>query len=198
MIKAQIFGVNFSASFWFFAVAGLFAVLCPAALMPYLALPVLLHELGHLAAMALVNTGIRTVRLTAFGIEIKRDPTPERGVLRELFICLSGPAANLLCAAAMYLFTFQSMRHMTMTAANIAVAAFNLLPVGGLDGGEAAKIICGYFFMPRLAYNISRVCEFLAMIPLFAAGIFLLSQPERNFTLLLACIYLLLNIMLRD
>jgi stage IV sporulation protein FB len=89
------------------------------------------------------------------------------------------------------------MRAMTLVAANIAVAAFNLLPIGSLDGGEAARLLCGWFFKPKLAYALSRAFSFLALVPLFAAAVFLLLRPERNFTLVVLCTYLLIDIILK-
>jgi stage IV sporulation protein FB len=86
---------------------------------------------------------------------------------------------------------------MTLVATNIAVAAFNLLPIGSLDGGEAARLVCGYFFKPGLARAFSRAFSFLALVPLFAAAVFLLLRPERNFTLILLCTYLLIDIILK-
>ncbi len=38
----------------------------------------------------------------------------------------------------------------------------------------------------------------LALAPLFALAVFLLLSPARNFTLLIACIYLLIDIMHKD
>ncbi len=198
MIRFKLFGARVELSFWFFAVAAAFFSFCPASLIPYAALPVVVHELGHIVAMALLRVKIRAVRLTAFGIELEKDKSVFRGAASETAVCLAGAAANLITAGLLYAFTFQSMRSMLMISANIAVAAFNLLPVGNLDGGEAAKILCGYFFKPGLAYTVSKIFSLLALAPLFATAIFLLLRPGRNFTLLLVCIYLLIDIMHKD
>ncbi len=198
MISFKLSGAEITFSFWFFAVMAIFFAFCPAALIVYAALPVAVHELGHIAAMVLLKVKIRSVRLTAFGIELVKDKSRYPGTTAEIAVSLAGAAANLAVAGLLYAFTFQSMRSMLMVSANIAVAVFNLLPVGNLDGGEAAKIICGYFFRPGLAYTISRIFSLLALAPLFAAAIFLLLRPERNFTLLLVCIYLLIDIMHKD
>jgi stage IV sporulation protein FB len=196
MISFCFRGVRVALSFWFFAVAALFAAFCPPALMAYALLPVAAHELGHLAALFVFGVKVREARLTAFGISLQK-AEGGRALPAELGISLAGAAANLLFAAGLYLFAFQSMRAMTLVAANIAVAAFNLLPIGSLDGGEAARLLCGWFFKPKLAYTLSRAFSFLALVPLFAAAVFLLLRPERNFTLVVLCTYLLIDIILK-
>lgn len=195
MLRFNIYGAELTLSFWFFAVAALFAAFCPPALMAYALLPVAVHELGHLAALLFFKVRVRAARLTAFGIDIQRAGADKLGA--ELGISLAGAAANLLLAGGLYLFAFQSVRAMLLVAANIAVALFNLLPIGSLDGGEAVKLLCEWFFKPSLAYAISRAFSFLALVPLFAAAFLLLHQSERNFTLLLLCTYLLIDIILK-
>jgi stage IV sporulation protein FB len=189
-------GVEVSASFWFFAVAALFAVACPPALMVYALVPVAVHELGHLAALMVFGVKIREARLTAFGIGLQK-AEGGKALGAELAVSLAGAAANVAVAAGTYFFAFRSVRAMMLVAANVAVAAFNLLPIGSLDGGEAARLLCGYFFKPGLAHALSRAFSFLALVPLFAAAVFLLLRPPRNFTLIVLCTYLLVDIILK-
>lgn len=184
-------------SFWFFTVMALFAASNASAFSLYIALPVLVHELGHLLAMAVCRAGISAVRFTAFGIEIQKSKSVRISFPCEIVISCAGIAANLIFAAGLYFFAFRSMRVMLLTAANIAVALFNLLPVGNLDGGEISRMLCERYLRPRLAYTLSRAFSFVALTPLFAASVFLLMRPERNFTLLLACACLLLDIIIK-
>lgn len=194
MIRFRVGDISVAASFWFFAVAALFTATNMNALAFFLVLPSVIHEAGHLIALALCGTGIKAVNFTAFGVEIKKNAAFAPGIIRELAVSLAGITANLLTALGLYLFAFSSVRMMLFISANLAVALFNLLPIGNLDGGETARILSEYFFKPRLAYILSRAFSFIALIPLFAAAIFLLLLPRRNFTLLLICCYLLVDI----
>jgi stage IV sporulation protein FB len=196
MLRFRFLGAEITLSFWFFAVAALFAAFCPPALAVYALLPIAVHELGHLAALFIFGVRIRAARLTAFGIDLQKSAT-SKTLSAELGISLAGAAANLLLAAGLVLFAFKSVRAMMLVAANVAVAAFNLLPIGSLDGGEAARLLCGYFFKPKLAYALSRAFSFLALVPLFAGAVFLLFRPERNFSLVILCVYLLFDIILK-
>jgi Peptidase family M50. len=106
-----------------------------------------------------------------------------------LLVAAAGAAANLLAAAVLYRFAFQSMRTMFLIAANMAVAAFNLLPIGNLDGGEMLRLMTERAGGVAFSWKIARAASFFALVPLFAAALFVLGQGG-NLTLLVTCVYL--------
>lgn len=188
-------GIDIEFSFWFFAAIAVCAAFSGDVLAIYFIVPTVLHELGHLAVIAAGRAKIEQIRFTAFGIDIQKKREPAPTLAYEIGISVAGSLTNLLTAAAIYFFAFQSMRNMLMVSANLAIAAFNLLPIGNLDGGEIARKIAEHYLKPRAAFVLSRVCSFLALVPLFAAAIFLLLLPQRNFTLLVICGYLLVDVL---
>lgn len=189
-------GKDIEISFWFFAVVAIFASVSKNILAVFFILPVLIHESGHLLALAACRVSIESIRFTAFGIDIKKKRQPGVSPVAELTIMLAGAAANLAAAAGAYF--FGSSQVMLFVSVNIAVAVFNLLPIGNLDGGEIARLASGYWFTPRTAFILSRLFSFLALVPLFAAAIFLILTPHRNFTLLLICVYLLTDVVVNS
>lgn len=186
----RIFGIDLTFSFWFFAV--ILAVLLTGreVLAFYMLLPVAVHECGHLLAMALFGIRIESVSFTAFSIDIRRDKWATASYGRDIAAALGGVAANLLFALALYLFAFKSMRVMLLISVNLALAAFNLMPVGSLDGGQAFRLLLERRGSPARAYRVSRACSFLLLAPLFAFSILLLLRGIANLSLLLACLYL--------
>ena len=83
-------------SFWFFLGLSLFLLFDQGNLGSMCVAAVLLHELGHIAAMTLLGVKIQRIRLTPFGIDLERG---EAGSIRsELMIHLSGPFTNLCLA----------------------------------------------------------------------------------------------------
>jgi len=196
-LKLCVFGTEVSFSFWFFAVVALFVLLGKETLVLYLILPVIIHECGHLLAMLFCRAKIHSIRLTPISVDIRRVDRDVRSHLNELVITLAGIATNMLAALVLRLFFFQSIRVMFLGAANIAVALFNLLPIGNLDGGELCRLICERLFTPRAAWYISHIMSFLVLTPLVALSVLFILRGY-NFTLLLTCIYLALTVIFRE
>jgi membrane-associated protease RseP (regulator of RpoE activity) len=129
------------------------------------------------------------VKLRAFGVSIDKSG-PQMSYAKEIVVTLAGAAVNIAAAGILYAATFPTMRSMLLVAANLAAAAFSLLPVGNLDGGAVVRLVAERFGGVEVAYRASKICSFLVLAPLFAAGFWLLIGPERNFTLLVVCVYL--------
>lgn len=190
MIRVRFGNIEVFFSFWFFAVIAAILVAGRETLALYLLLPVAIHESGHLIAMAICRVRVESVAFTAFSIDVRRSAPATAGYARDIVISLGGAAANLLAALLLYLFAFQSLRVMLLLAVNVAVALFNAIPIGSLDGGQVLRTVLERRGDLERAYKVSRICSFLLLIPLFAAAIFLLLRGEGNLSLLLACLYL--------
>lgn len=191
-------GVELRFSFWFFAVLALFLLMEEGAPAFYLLLPVAVHELGHLAVMGACRVRVRGVTFTAFGVNIRRACGPIIGYGKEIAVCLGGPAANLLWATLLHATRFHSMRLMLLVAANIAVAIFNLAPVGNLDGGQVLRLSTARLFPPEAARWISRTASVAMLALLVGFALFLLMIRRANLSLLVCCGYLAVVILTQD
>ena len=191
LFAIPIFGVQIRVSFWFFAVIALAVLLDRHLLLWYAALSVVTHELGHLLVMAACRIKVTQIHFTPVSIRIVAG-SHAASYRAELAVAVGGVAANLIAAALWRGLAFQSMRAMLMVASNLAVAAFNLLPVGNLDGGRVAGILCARYLRPDTARTISMLVSFAVLVPLTAAAGFLLLSGSGNFTLVLICGYLAL------
>lgn len=198
MIRRRLFGVPVAVSFWFLAAVALFAVVERGALMLYMLLPIAIHELGHLLVMAALRVRVTAVSFTLIGIDIRRERGHTLSYPAEGAVILGGVCANALTALGLHLFCFASMRMQFLIAANIAVAIFNLLPIGDLDGGQLLKLITARFLPPGAARAISRIAGLLVLAVLFGFGIFLAWVRYPNPLIFVAGAYLAANVIANE
>ena len=147
------------------------------ALMLLLFLCVTLHELGHALAARAVGIGTREIILLPIGgiAFLERNPREPR---HELFIALAGPAVNGVLAIGLgvvaWAFGIGVGTGLTLPegtpspallitwlfAANLSLAAFNLIPAFPLDGGRVLRALLsmrwGEGSATRTAVSIGR------------------------------------------
>lgn len=181
-MEFKVGGVRYFVSFGFFAVLALYMLFDRAGVgLPALA-GVALHESGHIAALHLTGAEIAALRLYPFGVQLEK-----RGLLsygREAAVYLGGVAANAVAILCFLPFTGWNL----FCAVNAALALFNLLPVGRLDGGVLLELALCRCAGPVKARRISLAAGFCILAPLFAAGFWMALRG--NYTLLLTAIYL--------
>lgn len=146
-----------------------------------------LHEAAHIAAMKWLGELPREMRFTAFGIDIVRR-SERRSYVRDALVSFAGPAANL--AAAGLCFAVFQKRFEAFLIINLLLFGLNVMPVAPLDGGQAMRALLCRRMEPEKAERIVTAVSFFTLIPLAAAGFFVLLQSGRNVTLLLAVGYL--------
>jgi Zn-dependent protease len=107
---------------------------------------VLVHELGHALLVRYYKLKVHAIRIYAFGGECSHAAT--RSMRQEVVIAWGGVLAQLaLYALAVALFALPLQLHaqlrtvlLTFATTNLAIAAFNLLPVPPLDGHRAWRL----------------------------------------------------------
>ena len=90
-----------------------------------------LHEAGHVLAIHWAGGTIKELNITVVGAELVLLRQLSYG--RELLAAAAGPGTNLLLAA------LTGPHRPLFTGLNLALAAFNLLPLGRLDGGRMLR-----------------------------------------------------------
>lgn len=137
----------------------------------------LLHELGHLLAMAACGVTVRSICLCPLGVRIER--TEPTSLQREAFINLSGPLVNLLLALIFY-----RAGNLSFSAVNCALGLFELCPLPSLDGGQALFCLMQRHFCLKTAQKFCALVQGVTLLVVLVFGAVLLYR-KKNVTLLL-------------
>lgn len=157
-----------------------------SSLLPMAALACGVHELGHYLTIRLMGGDIKAVRLTAIGAEmVLAGPL---SYWQEGLSALAGPGINLLlamvcCREGSFFFA----------GLNLALALFNLLPAGRLDGGRALYCTLALLAGPNLAERTVEVLGGLCTFGLLTAG--LMIGQMGNLTLLLVTFWMAMSML---
>ena len=78
---------------------------------------------------------------------------------------------------------------------HLVLGCFQMLPIGALDGGCVMRLLLERFCLPDRAEKLEMWISAGVLLPLFWLGFRLFLSEQRNFTLLLCCVFLLLTIL---
>lgn len=186
----SIRGTTISVEISFMVLLGLFVLLdlenrvaVPKALLwiPVVFLGVLLHELGHAAAIGAFGYGASAITLAGFG-GVTVNPRRAKP-WHDLVISVAGPVTSLALAGVAWSASiispglksdpfFDAILPM-MVEANILWGIFNLFPVIPLDGGHAFLNLMRLATSPRTAVNVTIWLSLIVSIALIVGGIYL-------------------------
>ena len=194
MLKFRICGINFGVSILFPAALIVMFTLDPGSLTVWCTAASLMHEAGHFLAIYAFGHKPSAIRAGIFGVCVVQNPHIPASSVESMIISLSGPAVNAASFAIIYFtvgMTSAAIVHLTL-------AVFNLLPVESLDGGQALFHLLTIFTKEKTASRTVTVVSVIVLLPLAAAGFYILIKSGYNFTLLAVSIYLCLLLILRQ
>ena len=155
-------------------------------LLPIAALPVLVHELGHVLALCLLRQRITGFVLDAGGFCIRYDGTCAPA--GHILAALAGPIAGALYA----LMGLTGADWLEQSASlSLLLTAFNLLPILPLDGGRVFRQVCILTLGELRGAQLCRAVSAVLLSLLLTGGV-LLAAWKKSTALLAAAIWLLL------
>lgn len=189
-----------SISFFFFALTAAAAVLNDNGTLFSGIMAALFHEIGHMVAIMLSpEIRVTAFSVNPFGLQITSHGG-ERKTSGWKCVCVAGAAANLavgaLFFAAMLICDSSDGFALKMTAANLGLAAVNILPVMPLDGGQLLRAFMAPLGDER-AEKLSFAFSLIVSVPILTAGFRVLLRSKGNFSLLLLGMWLI-TCFLRD
>jgi len=146
----------------------------------------LLHEMAHAVAARHSGIVVPGITLFLFGgvLHIKSEPDNWH---QELGIALAGPAASALLAAVFYLAAWTvgidsvvGAAAFYLCAANLILAAVNLLPGFPLDGGRAVRALIWAVTNRRIATRAATIAGEIVGAGLAATGVVLAALGDLN------------------
>lgn len=151
----------------------------------------LIHEFSHLFSMNLVKCPPRKIKIRVYGMEIVGGIC--NSFLSNSIITLSGPFSNIVLAVISIILyqKYATYFLLSFTVINASIAALNLMPIKGLDGGDFFESL----IIKKMGYqkgsHIFKLVSVLTATLTLGGGVFILII-ERNPTLILLSIYLIL------
>lgn len=153
---------------------------------------VVVHELGHLAALRLLGLRIRAFRSETQGFCIDYEGETTR--IGHITAALAGPAAGLALAfalSALAAYTVSSFCALT-AGVSLLLSLFNLLPVRRLDGGRIAWLLLPALFGETAGDSAARALSAVTASALFALGLYVLLSGH-GAGLIIAAAWLILS-----
>lgn len=158
-------------------------------LVPLCLLACILHELGHYLAILALGGQVTLLRVTCVGAEMRLSNRKTMGWGGQALAALAGPLVNL--AAGFAAVRLWGAAGWCFGGINFALAAFNLLPAGCLDGGRAAGFLLSPVLGREGANRILKVLTGALAAGLLAGALLLLREGRWNLTLWLLALWLL-------
>lgn len=164
---------------------------CEIKTLTALLIPILVHELGHIAALLMLGFSLRSFKAELKGLCITYSGSC--GAVGHAMAAAAGPMAGLIYAAAASWAgdRLQSDWLCLSAGLSLILSVFNLLPALPLDGGRIFTLLANAFLGERRGTAVSDALGFVCAATLLAAGIWLMLRG-RGVALVLAATWLLL------
>lgn len=149
----------------------------------------IIHEAGHIICLLILGEKPKKIELSFYGIKLERAALPCIKSIDEIAVYASGPAANLILSAVLFIAGGIVPNIKTAAVISLCVGLFNLIPCRPLDGGNILfALLCRAAGQER-AEKICRAVSLCLIVPMAALGIGVLANSG-NITLLAVTAYL--------
>ncbi len=147
----------------------------------------ILHECGHLFCAALLNVPFSRLTFRPCGAVLTFDFS-RTTYFRELCVHLAGGVFGTAVAVLVWMFS----GNVTFLGITVCLAAMNLLPIEGFDGGGVLHCLTVMMFSPATADTIGRAVSVTATLVLWTLVLWVELRVRATVTLLLFVLYILL------
>lgn len=182
----KLFGIKFRVSFLFTAVLALMTATDKTGELYLFFLAAFIHEAAHLLLMCLLSSKPKEILLIPGGINIVQDGYLSN--LKNILILIAGPIANLFC-----FFLFND----TFALINLLLFIYNILPLGGLDGGRILRTVLASNFNEKTVEIIMKSISIIFVIGFILLFLISLKVNTINLSILIFSLYIISSIFLK-
>lgn len=153
-----------------------------------------LHEWAHVITASAFGMAITQIELFPFGCAARLSCFAVSRS-KEIIVAAAGPAANMAAASAVYFinkYGFPISVADKLIAANLALAAVNMLPAMPLDGGRIARSLFATFFGYKRATRLTSAAGIFFSAVMLAVAVFAAVKGAFNPTLFIMAFFLCL------
>lgn len=156
---------------------------------------VLVHELGHVAAIKWYGWRLKEVKLLPFGGVAEVEELGTVSAWEELVVAVAGPAQHLwMIAIAWILKTFGVYDPVWwdyFIEANLMIGLFNMLPILPLDGGKVMQVAISYFIPYYRAIWYGAIVSLAASVVVIGTIIWEMGQGRPQLSMIAVSLFLL-------
>lgn len=145
------------------------------------------HELGHYAVLTAFGAKPYLLRLELTGAAMYFDES-RLSYGQELVAALAGPAAGLLLAIGAAI-----MKAHTLAGVSLVLSVFNLMPIGGLDGGRVLSALLSMLLDHDRAQRICFWVTVICAAAMLGCGLYLMLHTHSGGALIIAGAALLIK-----
>ncbi len=173
-------------SFWFFLAVALFLLWEPSGTAALFFAAVVIHECGHLLVIRLLRLPVAELNLTPLEVGLRLGESARLTSGRQVALTLAGSLANLAAAGLLYL--SGQLLCLRLSAVNLVLGAFHLLPLSGLDGGTALCLGLVRLLGPQYGMLLTRLIMFGVGLVGLAVCLWVLLHVGPSLSIILAAI----------
>lgn len=196
-MRFKLLGTDIYVSFLFCALVTLMLATDRTGLSLPTLFAIILHEIGHLFAMWVLDCPPKSIRLIPASVQITRTITSRYS--KDIWIAIAGPLVNLVLFGTLYFNYLAFKNEITLIYAllNLIIAVFNLLPVAGLDGGTVLYILVAQKSDINKAALTLKIITAVLAAAVFVLAVTLTVRGKVNVSLYIAAIYLFMGVLMK-
>jgi len=192
MFSFKIKNLLISFSFSFFAIIALLILIDGTNYAMLGLIACLIHELGHIFIMCLLNISPSRIIFYGSGIKIIYNYNNITTFKQDFFILIAGSMTNFIVFFSLYSFSNGNYRFALFATINLVIGIFNLIPFKHFDGGKIIDLFINSYCINN-SLPIRRIIRFISILMLVGLGVLFFITQKGNISLYFSIGYIIFS-----